>query len=369
MKVAKTIKNQLEDPAFKESALRIVMSSRIRLARNLRGMPFPGWAKKADRMKVLETIQPDVSGLPEMKQAQVNTSMEQFTALEKQLLVEKHLISREHAAKNAGSGLMINKDETLSIMVNEEDHLRIQSINPGFNLTKTWNSINKVDDELNDSLEFAFSPKIGFLTACPTNVGTGMRASVMLHLPGLVLAEQINQIIQAVNKLGLAVRGLFGEGTEASGNLFQISNQTTLGESEQEIIDRLSKVVAQIIEHEDNSRGTLMENKVSMINDQMGRSYGILTNAYSMSSKEAMNLLSIMKLGVDMGIFEAEIRTLVDELFITTQPAHLQKGESRKLSAEERDVLRAEIIREKLLSTKRPKVHKIPKTETTQEGQ
>ncbi|MDK3162333.1 protein arginine kinase [Kamptonema cortianum] len=369
MKQSKTLKSQLEDPVFKESAKRIVMSSRIRLARNLRGLPFPGWAKKADRIKVLETVQPEVSALPEMKGAKVSNSMDQYTALEKQLLVEKHLVSREHAAKNVGSGIVINKDETLSIMINEEDHMRIQAINHGFNLTRTWNVIDKVDDELNDKLDFAFSPKIGFLTACPTNVGTGMRASVMLHLPGLVLSEQINQIIQAVNKLGLAVRGLYGEGTEASGNLFQISNQTTLGETETGIIERLAKVVAQIIEHEDNARGTLLENKVAMVNDQVGRSYGILTNAHTMTSKEATNLLSIMKMGVDMGMFSGEIRPLIDDLFIATQPAHLQKAESRKLGAEERDILRAEIIREKLLSTPPPKVHKLSQQETIQEGE
>ncbi|MDZ4743753.1 MAG: protein arginine kinase [Verrucomicrobiota bacterium] len=369
MKQTKTSKSQLDDPAFKQSAQRIVMSSRIRLARNLRGVAFPGWAKKADRIKVLETIQPSVKALPEMKGAKVSSSMDQYTALEKQILVEKHLVSREHAAKNMGSGLVINKDETLSIMINEEDHLRMQSIHTGFNLLKTWNTIDKVDDELNEALDFAFSTKIGFLTACPTNVGTGMRASVMLHLPGLVLSEQINQIIQAVNKLGLAVRGLYGEGTEASGNLFQISNQTTLGESEQEIIDRLTKVVAQIIEHEDNARGTLIESKVATVNDQVGRAYGVLTNAYTMTSKEATNLLSIMKMGVDMEMFAESLRPLIDDLFIATQPAHLQKSESRKLSAEERDVLRAGIIRGKLLSTPSPKVHITSKQETIQEGE
>ncbi len=369
MKQSKTLKSQLDDPVFKQSAQRIVMSSRIRLARNLRGTPFPGWAKKADRLSVLETVQPCVTALPEMKSAKVNSTMDQYTALEKQLLVEKHLVSREHAAKNAGSGIVISKDETLSIMINEEDHMRMQAIHPGFNLPKTWNLIDKVDNELNETLDFAFSPKIGFLTACPTNVGTGMRASVMLHLPGLVLSEQINQIIQAVNKLGLAVRGLYGEGTEASGNLFQISNQTTLGEAEPGIIERLTKVVAQIIEHEQNARGTLLEGKTATVNDQVGRAFGILTNAYTMTSKEATNLLSIMKMGVDMEMFSEELRPLIDDLFIATQPAHLQKNESRKLSAEERDVLRAEIIREKLLSTPSPKVHKLDQQETKQEGE
>lgn len=346
---------------------RIVISSRIRLARNLKDVPFPGWAKKTERIKIMETIRPVVSGLPEMKSPALNESMDNFSALEKQVLVERHLISREHAAKNVGSGLVVDKGENLSLMINEEDHLRMQAISHGFNLDTAWKLIDKVDTELEGSLDFAFSQKIGYLTACPTNVGTGMRASAMLHLPALVICEQINQIIQAVNKLGLAVRGLYGEGTEASGNLFQISNQTTLGESEKDILERLTKVIVQIIGHEENARANLLEKRSVTVYDQMGRAFGVLTNAYSMNSKEAMNLLSIMRLGVDLGMFAEELRTAVDELFIETQPAHMQKGIARKLSAEERDLLRAEIIRERLSGLNKPKIRKSKPLDSTEE--
>ena len=194
--------------------------------------------------------------------------------------------SHDTCAKNAGSGLVVNPDETLSVMINEEDHLRLQALRPGFHLQEAWDSADKLDSSLEEKLEFSFSPSLGYLTACPTNVGTGMRASAMLHLPGLVLGEQINQVIKSVNQLGLAVRGLYGEGTEALGNLFQISNQTTLGESEKQILERLTKVVRQLIDLESNARQKLVQEKARMLADQVGRSYGILLHAHSISSKE-----------------------------------------------------------------------------------
>src|SRR4051812_7136401 len=199
---------------------RIVLSSRVRLARNLRSFPFPGWAKKPDRVKALEAIRPAVESLPQMKQA-FSESMDNLTALDKQILVERHLISREHAAKNAGSGLVLNKEESLCVMINEEDHLRMQALRPGLQIKQAWAAIDQIDSALEKKIEYAFDASLGYLTACPTNLGTGIRVSAMLHLPGLVLSEQINQIISAVNKLGLAVRGLYGEGTEALGNVFQ----------------------------------------------------------------------------------------------------------------------------------------------------
>ena len=225
---------------------RIVMSSRVRLARNLKDAAFPGWAKKPERIRVLEIIQPLVEALPEMKSAFSGT-MDRLSTLDKQILVERHLISREHAAKSVGSGLVVNRDETLCFMINEEDHLRMQALCPGLQLRLAWATIDAADSALEKKLTYAFSPDLGYLTACPTNLGTGIRVSAMLHLPGLVLAEQINPIIQSVNKLGFAVRGLYGEGTEALGNVFQVSNQMTLGEAETAIVERLEKVLAQII--------------------------------------------------------------------------------------------------------------------------
>jgi protein arginine kinase len=218
--------------------------------------------------------------------------------------------------------------------------------------------VDQLDTALEKKLDYAFSPSLGYLTACPTNLGTGIRVSAMLHLPALVLSEQINQIIQAVNKLGLAVRGLYGEGTEALGNVFQVSNQMTLGETEVDIVERLNKVLAQLIEHEENARGSLLENKPKVIFNHIGRAYGTLANAHSISSKETMNLLSLLRLGVDIGLFPGVEKSLADELFLITQPAHLQKGYTEKLQAEERDFLRADMLRERLRHVSRP--HPIP---------
>ena len=335
---------------------RIVMSSRVRLARNLRDASFPGWAKKPERVKILETVLPAIGSLPEMADSFAE-AMDNLTALDKQVLVERHLISREHAAKNVGSGIVLNREESFCVMINEEDHLRMQALRPGFQIREAWNAIDRLDSALEKKLNYAFDNELGYLTACPTNLGTGIRVSAMLHLPGLVLAEQINPIIQSVNKLGLAVRGLYGEGTEALGNVFQVSNQMTLGESETVIVERLEKVLSQIIEHEENARQSLMEKKPKVVFNHIGRAYGILANAHSISSKEAMNLLSLLRLGIDTGSFPGTERALVDELFLTTQPAHLQKQISDKLSAEERDLLRADMVRERLKTVSRPVIN------------
>src|ERR1700690_1175067 len=334
---------------------RIVMSSRVRLGRNVRETEFPGWAKKPERVKILEMIRPAGERLPEMNCA-FSEAMDNLGALDKQILVERHLISREHAAKSSGSGLVLNREETFCVMINEEDHLRMQALRPGLQLKQAWNAIDHLDSELEKKLDYAFDGDLGYLTACPTNLGTGIRVSAMLHLPGLVLGEQINPIIQSVNKLGLAVRGLYGEGTEALGNVFQVSNQMTLGETETTIVERLEKVLAQIIEHEENARQTLLEKKPKVVFNHIGRAYGILANAHSISSKETMNLLSLMRLGVDMGLFPGMERALVDELFILTQPAHLQRQLSDKLNAEERDLIRADMMRERLKNPGRPVV-------------
>src|SRR5437870_8825518 len=299
--------------------VRIVMSSRVRLARTLKGFSFPGWAKKADRVKALEVVRPAVESLPQMAAA-FSETMDNLSAMDKQILVERHLISREHAARGVGSGLVLNKEETLCVMINEEDHLRMQALRPGLQLRSAWLAIDQVDSALERRLDYAYSNELGYLTACPTNLGTGIRVSAMLHLPALVLSEQINQIIQAVNKLGLAVRGLYGEGTEAFGNVFQVSNQMTLGEAETDIVERLNKVLAQIIEHEDNARTNLLESKPKMVFNHIGRAYGTLANAHSITSKETMNLLCLMRLGIGLRMSAGAERALADELFVITQP-------------------------------------------------
>lgn len=339
---------------------KIVLSSRVRLARNLTQIPFPGHARKADRVKSFDLLVPVVAELTQMAPGPFAEGMDKLNALDKQVLVERHLISRDHALKNAGSGLVLNQEESLCVMVNEEDHLRMQALRPGLQLKQAWVALDSMDSALQERVEFAYSEQYGYLTACPTNLGTGIRVSAMLHLPGLVLAEQINQIIQAVNKLGLAVRGLYGEGTEALGNIFQVSNQQTLGESEGEILERLNKVVLQIIEHEDNARLAQLEKKPNVLFNHIGRAYGILSHAHSISSKETMNLLSLLRLGVDLGMFGGIERAFVDELFLSTQPAHLQVAQPEKLDAEQRDAVRAGMLRSRMTSVPAPNPKPVP---------
>lgn len=343
---------------------KIVVSSRIRFARNLREHPFPGWAKKAERLQILGEIRDHVAAIPSMEEG-FHAAMQDLSALQKLILVELHLVSREHASKSAGSAVAISRDRRLSIMINEEDHLRMQSLLPGLQLREAYTINNEADLFLEDRLPYAFHAELGYLTACPTNVGTGLRASAMVHLPGLVLSEQINQIVNSVGKIGLAVRGLYGEGTEALGNLFQVSNQTTLGETEEEIIDRLVKVIEQVIEHEQNARQMLLERRANMLLDQIGRAYGILGHARSIASKEGLNLLSTLKLGADLGIFPESAQIAVDELFMTTQPAHLQLGvKQEKLGPEERDTLRADLVRAKVRQIPEPDIAKVSAAST-----
>ncbi|HQZ27707.1 MAG TPA: ATP--guanido phosphotransferase, partial [Verrucomicrobiales bacterium] len=248
----------------------IVMTSRVRLARNLVGHPFPGWAKKEDRQIVMDTVRPILEELSEMKDS-FSEEMTKLSAIEKQVLVERHLISREHAAKGPGCGTVMNRRQTISVMVNEEDHLRMQAIRPGLQLLSAFQALDQIDSQLENDLPYAFDHQYGYLTACPTNLGTGMRASAMLHLPGLVLSEQITQTITGANKIGLAVRGLYGEGTEALANLFQISNQNTLGAKEEEIIEHLDRVIGQLIANEKNARMKILEDRPTMMQDQIGR--------------------------------------------------------------------------------------------------
>lgn len=330
-----------------------VITSRIRLARNLRRHPFPGWAKRDQRAAALDLMRPAVDALPAMKGA-FSHELGDLTSVQKQVLVERHLISREHAARGDGSAAVIERRQTLSLMLNEEDHLRMQAIRPGLQLTAAFNALSEIDTALEESLEFAFDPTLGYLTTCPTNLGTGLRASAMLHLPGLVLSDQIGQVLQAVNKIGLAVRGLYGEGTESLGNLYQISNQSTLGESEETIIRRLERVISQVSNHEQNAREKLLEDDPEMVSDKIGRAYGILRYAHTIDSKEALNLLSLLRVGGTLGFFSSATVMLCDSLLMDIQPAHLQLHSGRKLSPEERDAIRAEIVRSRLHSLESP---------------
>lgn len=326
----------------------IVISSRIRLARNLREQAFPGWGGEDECARIWASLRPRLAGLAPL-QPVLDFGMDELDELDKQILLERHLISREQVEKGRGSGVIIRTDELVSIMVNEEDHLRLQALRPGLDLDGCWTLADAIDTEVEAAAGYAFSSNLGYLTACPTNVGTGMRASVMMHLPGLVLMEEMNPIIKGLSKIGLTVRGLWGEGTEAIGNMFQISNQMTLGEKEDDIVKNITQICLEIIDHEKNARLRLAEKKDLYLKDHIGRAYGILTHAHLLSTKEALDLLSDLRLGVDVGMLKTVERGVVDELIMLTQPGHLQKLEGRVLKPKDRDRVRAKRVRERLI--------------------
>ncbi len=333
-------KAELTDGGFPPEP--IVLSTRVRLARNISPHRFPGRADLPERNELLQLAFEIIGGSPSME-GSAALKMDELTALEKQVLVERHLISRELSEAGAGSGVIISQEQHLSIMVNEEDHLRIQAVRSGFNFQKAWADIDAFDTAIEGELDYAFSSELGYLTACPTNLGTGMRASAMLHLPGLVMQEHMERVIRMVSQLGMAVRGLFGEGSEATGSIFQISNQQTLGESEASIIKRLVNVLDATIEQEANARKVIQEKKAIKLLDKIGRALGILKNAHLLSSDEAMNLLSLMRLAVDLKLLPEEYRTNVDRLFIETQPGHIQlcaRGEVEQGMRDEQRAIR-----------------------------
>ena len=325
----------------------IVLSSRIRLARNVEGYSFSGKLKPADQERLIGEVESAFEDLPSLKST-LFLDYKNLKEVDRQFLLERHLISREHAAEKGAKALSVSTDEVVSIMVLEEDHLRSQIFQSGLNLVEAWKRMNRLDSELGSKLAFAFHPTLGYLTACPTNVGTGLRASCMLHLAGLVMTKQVNKVLQAISKLNLAARGFLGEGTEASGNLFQFSNQQTLGQKEEEIVDGLERVMRQVIEHEKEARAHLMEKKRTKVEDQIWRSVGSLKSARLMTSAEAMNLLSLARLGIDLGLIANLSKTELNSLFIFIQPAHLQKINKGVLNASERDEKRAELLRNRL---------------------
>lgn len=325
----------------------IVMSSRVRLARNFAKVPFPNKAAKKSLMDVIASVQGAMDNIPFFKDS-VLFKISDLDNVDKQFLIERHLMSHEHATHPDSKGLVVSKEEVLSIMVNEEDHLRIQVMQSGFNLNETWRIINTVDDSLSEYIEYAYLSDWGYLTACPTNTGTGMRGSVMLHLPALVMTKQINKVLAAISKLSFTSRGFYGEGTHASGNFFQISNQVALGHSEDEILQNINGLIRQVIEQEEQARQALLLQNKPMLEDKIWRSLGILKSAHIISSQETAELLSMIRLGVDVGIIRDVDRSTINELFIMIQPAHLQKIDGRKLGAPERDEKRANLIRTKL---------------------
>lgn len=327
----------------------IVISSRVRIARNLRHQPFPMLATNQQAQEVLSQLT-EVSNSGKLSSLGrfETVLLSEISELDKRVLVEKHLISPSLANESRGGAVILSDNEAVSIMINEEDHLRIQCLYPGFQIQEAWTLASGIDDIFEESADYAFDEKRGYLTTCPTNVGTGIRASVMMHLPALVLTQQINRILSAVTQVGLAVRGLYGEGSEALGNLFQISNQITLGQSEEEIIDNLHGVARQIIEHEKAARKRLLEESRVRIEDRVRRSYGILSYASVMDSKEAAQRLSDVRLGADLGILPEANSQVLNELLVMTQSGFLQQTFNEKMNPEQRDYRRAELIRNKL---------------------
>ena len=328
----------------------IVISSRIRLARNVAGFPFLSKCTRHQRhaleQRVRQTIL-EASLAPQV----LYVDLEQATDMDRQLLVERHLISKPHAAAEGARGVAVGESETVSIMVNEEDHLRIQVLRSGLQLDEAWEQINQIDDALEAKLDFAFHPRFGYLTACPTNVGTGIRVSVMLHLPALKLTGEIEKVFRAAKAMKLAVRGLYGEGTEATGDFYQISNQTTLGKSEDEIIGEFKReVIPEIIGYEHKARKVLVDEKAVALDDKVSRALGLLRSARLMATDETLLLLSHLRMGVHLGRVkdsQVDLRTL-NELFLLTQPAHLQKLTGKKLEGDVRRAARADYIRSRL---------------------
>lgn len=325
----------------------IVISSRIRLARNIDGLKFVDWSDSATKDKVAKIAAKAISSSSYMKNS-LYAGMAALNPLDRQLLIERHLISREHTVDTDYKSVFISDKEIVSIMVNEEDHLRLQVMQSGLALNDAWNIMRSIERDIEKSLKFAFSDEWGYLTACPTNTGTGLRASVMMHLPAIVMTSQINNLVNAVFKIGLTVRGFFGEGTEATGNFFQISNQVTMGRSEEEIIDNLMRVIKQIVAQERGSRNFLKARKKEIVEDRISRAYATLEAAHIITSSETVALLSLVRLGIGLGIVKKLDIHRLNELLIVIQPAHLQKLAGTELSASERDIKRAELIRDKL---------------------
>ncbi|MBA9087303.1 protein arginine kinase [Fontibacillus solani] len=327
----------------------IVISTRVRIARNLMHQPFPMLATNQQSEDVLNQLREVLNDERMTAYGKLYPILlNDIEDLDKRVLVEKHLISPNLAGESRSGAVFISEDESLSIMVNEEDHLRIQCLYPGFQIQDAWERATAIDDVFEDHVDYAFDAHRGFLTSCPTNVGTGLRASVMMHLPALVITQQINRILSAVTQVGLTVRGIYGEGSEAMGNLFQISNQITLGQSETEIIENLYGVVLQIIEHEKTAREKLLSDSRLHMVDRVMRSYGTLSYAAIMDSKEAAQRLSDVRLGVDLGLIDTLSPQVLNELNVLTQPGFLQKIYGENLSAGERDMYRAKLIREKV---------------------
>jgi protein arginine kinase len=323
----------------------VVVSTRIRLARNLTGLPFTMRASKQQKAESESRVKSALAQAGFQPKLEY-FSVEKMPVLDRQLLVERQLISRELASALEGPrGVAFDERESVSVMVNEEDHLRIQVMRSGLALDEAWDEINHVDDQLEAHLDYAFHDRFGYLTSCPTNVGTGLRASVMLHLPALGITKQLDKVFKALQKLNLVVRGLYGEGSRASGDLYQISNQVTLGKSEPKLLEEIREVMASILAYERSHRQMLLKDRRQAEQDRVARAIGTLSSATLITSDETMELLSAVRLGIHLNLLDDLPATTLNQLFINCQAAHLQKIEGSELDGQQRNAARARYLR------------------------
>jgi len=315
----------------------VVLSSRVRLARNIKGIPF---GKRMSLSQQEEVIERSSKALNNLKLIDLNKMSE----IEKKALLEQHLISADMIANDRKKALLLNDDSSISVMLGEEDHIRIQSMAPGFDLDLCLENANKIDDELEKCVEYGFSEKFGYLTCCPTNVGTGMRASVMMQLTALVMSGKMESIVSVLSKLGIAVRGIYGEGSKALGNIFQISNQVTLGVSEEETLQKMKQIVSELVEKEREAAKKIYEENKYRLEDKIMRSLGILKNAVILTSEETMSLLSDVRLGINTGIIKNISLEDVMKTMYSVLPATVVKNYNLP-TAQDRDLKRAEIVK------------------------
>ena len=322
----------------------IVMSSRVRLARNVAHYPFVSRMSDQDRGDVERFLRERITASPAGSQLEY-IDVGRLEEVDRQFLVERQLISREHAEAQGARAVAIDGREQVSLMINEEDHLRIQCMHSGLDLRGAWEQIKAVDDQIGRVVPYAFHTRWGYLTACPTNVGTGIRVSVMLHLPALVITRQIDKVFRSLHKISLAVRGLYGEGSQAMGDFYQISNQTTLGKTEEELIEQVGDVVPVLIDYERRAREFLVRETQQNVHDQVSRAYGILRTAQTITAEETMQLLSRVRMGVLLGLIGDVKIADINSLLVRTQPAHLQKIRGVELDTKDRNIERARYLR------------------------
>lgn len=327
----------------------IVLSTRVRLARNLQGFPFGPRARVNDRKAVLEKVRTVREQVELLKTAELR-ELTDLTPRTRRILLERRLVSRDILEENGaqppgGTAVVLSPEHPISVMVNEEDHLRLQTLFSGLRLQEAWSLLDSLDEELGRAVPYAYHHEFGFLTSCPTNVGTGIRASVLLHLPALVLTKEIGKVLQGISQVGLTFRGLYGEGSEVVGNFFQLSNQTTLGKSEEDLVDHLDRIVRQVIQYESRARQVLLRDAASVTEDKIWRAYGLLRYARTLSFEELMNLLSGVRLGASLKLLPGLRVYSLNKIMIFTQPAHLEEAAGRELAPGESDAHRAAFVR------------------------